>query len=852
MSITKKLIELEEDIGLRDYQNHYKEYIYKDWNAFDKLMLQLPTGTGKTRLFSSIIKDIHKLGVLDKKAYRVLILVHRNELIDQISNTLSLKYNLSHGLIKAGIWYDIEKPTQVASIQTLSRRLEFWKKKKFDFIIIDEAHHSIASSYINICSNFEEAKILGVTATPYRLSGEGFRSLYDKLILSETVNYFINKGVLSKYEYYSIKQESIISNLIRSISNFDQNQDYPESELSILFDQKNIRANLLDTYLKYANGKRGIVYTINIAHNHHVCKMYQEAGISARSIDSGTNKEERQQLISEFRKGKIDVLCNVNIFSEGFDCPELEFIQFARPTKSLALYLQQAGRGLRTSINKTKTIFLDNVGLYHTFGLPSSERNWQIYFDGTKIKNDQPVNSNDNDIVVNFIEDFNEGDEKIELIYSAIEEEYELFDLKFFEVKSKSDRKLIHAFGGPFENDEILSSIDELDEDYYTQITNYKVFFKNGKFGIINITNSEVLLDCLFDEIKHPDINGRSIINFNGKIGLCEIKTGKILVDPVYSSIISLNKYKLFNYYEFSNGDLKGVLKVDSSNSKIILNCRFEDFQYGRMIYAYSNENWEIFSRRFNQLTFKNIKPIKPFNNFTLFEFNSNYGISDINNEIIHPPYFSELRKRYTFLLFKYDVNDCWGVFNNRLDVVLNPEFNNVEMLNEKYIKVKKPSGYGIYKTDGTLIIPCQFENCDIEDETALVFDSNGWNIFSDGNILFSQPKKKGIIENYIDHLRGKATNDSTQKAHQIGNNIITESSFSDNLNHLINEYKKSFNDNDPKEIRLNKIIISEKTSISELIKILELIDFNHSITPNTKISQTAYSFIKSYLKLSE
>ena len=128
-------------------------------------------------------------------------------------------------------------------------------------------------------------------------------------------------------------------------------------------DNDRVRAQVVKAYLDYAKGKRGIVYTINKLHNKNLCRQFNEKGIKAVAIDSDTPKVLREKYIEQFRRGEFLIICNVNLFTEGFDCPDIEFVQLARPTKSLALYLQQVGRGLRISDNKEKTLFLDNVGL---------------------------------------------------------------------------------------------------------------------------------------------------------------------------------------------------------------------------------------------------------------------------------------------------------------------------------------------------------------------------------------------------------------------------------------------------------------------------------------------------------
>lgn len=415
------------DLDLRPYQNENKAQIYKLWSENRAVMLQMPTGTGKTRLFVSILKDLHKCAVDRKKQIRVLILVHRVELIDQISDELGVRYGLAHGFIHSKDRERRKFPFQIASVQTLNRRLDNWKDYDFDFIIVDEAHHVLAESYRKIISTFPNAKILGVTATPYRLSGVGFRPEFDKLIVSDSIQEFINKGYLCNYEYYSISPFSYVQNEINNIQGTDASGDFANTEMQKVCDQDKIRAQIVETYLSHAKGKKGIVYTINKTHNKHLCEAFCEKGLKAVAIDSDTDIEERERMIEDFKQNKIDIICNVDIFSEGFDCPDIEFVQLARPTKSLSLYLQQVGRGLRISANKEKTIFLDNVGLYNRFGVPAANRYWEDYFEGIEGASESKGSSKEDKSEKESIRrerDLSEGNEKVHLIHDTLDDDY--------------------------------------------------------------------------------------------------------------------------------------------------------------------------------------------------------------------------------------------------------------------------------------------------------------------------------------------------------------------------------------------------------------------------------------------
>lgn len=413
-------LDFAQDTTLRDYQIDNKRKIYLAWQKHRSIMLQMPTGTGKTRLFVSIVRDLHHWGARNKRAVKILILAHRKELIEQIDETLGLKYHQVHGIIMSQNMEQRKYPVQIGSVPTLTRRLDRWISKEFDIIIIDEAHHVKARSYKEIIKQFPNAKILGVTATPYRLNGAGFRPEFDELIVSDPVSTFIKKGYLSDYHYYSISSSSGLQAEIDTMKIDKLDGDYLDSEMMNVMDRQEIRAKIVNTYLKYAKGKKGIVYTVNKEHNQHIKDQFTSVGVKAEVVTSDTPKEERDAIVNKFRNGDIDVLCNVNIFSEGFDCPDIEFVQLARPTCSLAMYLQQVGRGLRPAEGKNHTIILDNVGLYNKFGFPSAKRKWRHHFEGKDVKEIEPseleLEQEEGFRVVTPIE---EGDEQVQLLHDS-------------------------------------------------------------------------------------------------------------------------------------------------------------------------------------------------------------------------------------------------------------------------------------------------------------------------------------------------------------------------------------------------------------------------------------------------
>ena len=272
-------------------------------------------------------------------------------------------------------------PIKAVSIQWLSKHYNEIEEEP-GMIVIDEAHHALAKTYKEMWERFPKAKFLGLTATPCRLNGKGFTDLFDVLVQSWSVPEFISKGRLATYDFVSIKSDGVTQRLIDSLQKRGADGDYQNKEMDMLLNKKPSIERLYRSLEEYGKDRKGIVYAINIDHARKITKLYQENGVKAIAIDSKTPATERQQDIEAFKKGDIQVLVNVDIFSEGFDCPDVEFVQLARPTLSLAKYLQMVGRGLRVAKGKKNCVIIDNVGLYRVFGLPSQVWNWNAMFEG--------------------------------------------------------------------------------------------------------------------------------------------------------------------------------------------------------------------------------------------------------------------------------------------------------------------------------------------------------------------------------------------------------------------------------------------------------------------------------------
>jgi superfamily II DNA or RNA helicase len=339
----------------------------------------MPTGTGKTTVFAELIRRWVKEIVPNK---RVLVLVHRKELVDQAIQRLK-QFGILASRIQSGYLLELERQVQVGMVQSLKNPMRL--PKNLSLIVIDEAHHTPAVSYKNILKHYENhsVKLLGVTATPCRLNNSGFEDEFQNLITTPSISRFINDGYLANIKHLSFDKPDLTKIKIDK-----KKFDYDERELDKLLRQGHVIAQVVESYIKHAYSKKTIVFALNKAHSMDLVNQFQNAGINATYIDSDTKKEDRDDIVNKFKSGEIHVLCNVNIFTEGFDCPDIEVVQLARPTKSFALYLQQVGRVMRPFEGKEFGIILDNAGLAHEHGLITKEINWSLK-GGLEIKEEQ-------------------------------------------------------------------------------------------------------------------------------------------------------------------------------------------------------------------------------------------------------------------------------------------------------------------------------------------------------------------------------------------------------------------------------------------------------------------------------
>jgi len=324
-------------------------------------LLVAPTGAGKTIILAAITQAAAGRG------RRILILVHRRELIRQTSAKLA-HAGVNHGIIAAG-FEQSDHPVQVASVQTLARRLQqqHWQP---DLIVIDEAHHAIAGTWANVISYWPDSLLLGVTATPIRQDGRGLGAMFDRLVLGPSTADLMAAGHLTRVKLFAPPQVADLTG-IRTRAG-----DYANDQAAAAMTRPTVTGDAITHYQRIAESQPAIAFCCNVNHATSVCDAFNAAGISAATLLGNTT--DRDALVARFAAGELQVLVTVDVVSEGFDCPGAAVAILLRPTQSQGLYLQQVGRVLRPAPGKAAAIILDHVGNVHRHGFPDDHREWSL------------------------------------------------------------------------------------------------------------------------------------------------------------------------------------------------------------------------------------------------------------------------------------------------------------------------------------------------------------------------------------------------------------------------------------------------------------------------------------------
>lgn len=342
--------------------------------GYQRPVVVKPTGGGKTRIAAHITKKIVDSGK------RVVFLAPRRELIYQTVDQFEAA-EIRTGMIMAGEPQNLYAPCQVASFDTLRVRLAKGRLiiPDADYVIVDEAHLSMAKGKLKVLANFSGAKIIGLTATPARGDGTGLGEFYDCLVNEVQVRELIDTGILVEPEYYAPTEWDLSG--VKS-----NKDDYVVSQLEKAVDQPKLIGDIYENWERIASGLRTVIFCTTRKHARHVCEVFVSNGVACEYVDGDTPVEERAAIFNRVRSGETTVLCNVFVASYGLDIPPLECCVLARPTKNLTLYLQIVGRVLRASpdTGKTSATIIDHTGAVRLHGFVDEVQPWSL--DGGDIR----------------------------------------------------------------------------------------------------------------------------------------------------------------------------------------------------------------------------------------------------------------------------------------------------------------------------------------------------------------------------------------------------------------------------------------------------------------------------------
>jgi DNA repair protein RadD len=327
------------------------------------LLLQAPTGAGKTVLAG------HMLKTASERGFHCWFVCHRRELVRQSSATFE-RFGIHHGIVAAGFDGNRFRPVQVCGLQTLSRRYQ--RLPAPGFVVWDEAHHIAAGSWAEIHRAFPNAVHIGLSATPQRLDGTGLGGFFSEIVLGPSISQLIDDGFLSDYKLYQ-PSGSVDLGGVHNVAG-----DYNKRELEDALNKSTITGDAIAHYQKHAPGKRALMFEVSVARSQAAVDRFKAAGIPAEHVDGETDPAVRDAAMARFVAGQTLVLSNVDLFGEGVDVPSVEVLIDCAPTQSLSRVMQRWGRVLRISPGKTHATILDHAGNSKRHGLPDDDREWSL------------------------------------------------------------------------------------------------------------------------------------------------------------------------------------------------------------------------------------------------------------------------------------------------------------------------------------------------------------------------------------------------------------------------------------------------------------------------------------------
>lgn len=322
-----------------------------------------PTGAGKTATAAYMIDRAAARGK------RCAFVAHRRELVFATSQRLA-EHGVEHGIVMGDERADPHRLAQVCSIQTLARRAQA-RLAEYDFVVVDECHHATSQTYIDFLAASPRAHIVGLSATPCRLDGRGLGYLFQKIVHNVTVNKLIERQYLVRPRVFAPSRPDLAGVHARG-------GDYIASELQDAMDRPKLVGNVVETWAKLGEGRTTVAFAVGVKHSLHVVEAFRAIGINAAHLDADTPPDERADILAGLDNGSVQLVSNVGILTEGWDCPRVSCVILDRPTYSLALYLQMVGRSLRPWPGKADCLVLDHADCTRRHGFATEEREWTL------------------------------------------------------------------------------------------------------------------------------------------------------------------------------------------------------------------------------------------------------------------------------------------------------------------------------------------------------------------------------------------------------------------------------------------------------------------------------------------
>ncbi len=359
---------------LRGYQRELIAKAAAALRQYRRLLLQAPTGAGKTHIIAMVVAAATLAGM------RVLILATRTRLVRQLHDRLD-GFHIRHGVIAASLpgLVNFSQKVQIASVDTLYRRCVAGGKMPLpgaDVVIFDEAHLALGASRRKILDSYPAAQIFGFTATPAKTSGTTLRDQFDELILGPTLAELIDAKMLVKPRIFA--KPLMSAKELKAVSTNSSTGDFATGELSALMSRPKLVGDVVTNWLRIANGKRTLVFACDKAHGAQVMTEFRQAGVACEMLTDNDDEDTRESAIARLDAGATKVIVNCFLLSYGIDIPAVECVVLARPTRSVVLFLQAVGRGMRTSPGKDSMVLIDHGRVIENLGLPTYDRDWSL------------------------------------------------------------------------------------------------------------------------------------------------------------------------------------------------------------------------------------------------------------------------------------------------------------------------------------------------------------------------------------------------------------------------------------------------------------------------------------------